>query len=153
MLSVGAFCATPNFGAQDPKHESARRFAARLLTHRHARLLERGAALEHGTDEERHAVRIAAKKLRYAAEFFSPPNPKKRNRAYLKALSRLQDALGHWHDAVVAARLTAGMPRNAGEATLGAVRGWVAAQSAALEPEIVNAWKKFQAAKPFWARG
>ena len=43
-------------------------------------------------------------------------------------MSRLQDALGHWHDAIVAARLTAGMPRNAGEATLGAVRGWVAAQ-------------------------
>ncbi len=152
VLAIGAFCATPHFGAQDPTHESTRTFAERLLAHRHASLLERGAALEHASDDERHAVRIAAKKLRYAAEFFSPPDPKKRNRAYLKALSRLQDALGHWHDAVVAARLTAGMPRKADAATLGAVRGWVAAQSAAVEPEIAHAWQKFQAAKPFWAR-
>ena len=153
VLSIGALCATPHFGAHNPTHESARTFAARLLTHRHAKVRERGAALEHGTDEERHAVRIAAKKLRYAAEFFSPPDPRKRNRAYLKALSRLQDALGHWHDAVVAARLTATMPHKADEATLGAVRGWVAAQTSAVEPEIADAWTKFQAAKPFWARG
>src|SRR5881394_340562 len=66
LLSIGAFCAEPVFGAQDRPVESARTFAAKLLTHRHATVLERGTALESGTAEERHAVRIAAKKLRYA---------------------------------------------------------------------------------------
>ncbi len=56
-------------------------------------------------------MRVAAKKLRYAAEFFAPQDHGKRNRAYRKALSRLQDALGHWHDAVTATRLAAGLAR------------------------------------------
>jgi inorganic triphosphatase YgiF len=151
MLSIGAFCAERGDPQAHPI-ESAQKFAARLLTHRHARLLDRGAALESGTPEERHAVRIAAKKLRYAAEFFSPPDPRKRNRAYLKALSRLQDALGHAQDAQTAIRLAAGLARKSDDATVGAVRGWAAAQTAAQKPEIARSWERFLAAKPFWAR-
>jgi triphosphatase len=128
-------------------------FAEKLLARRHAKLLARGAALEAGTPEERHAVRIAAKKLRYAAEFFSPPHPRKRNRAYIKALSRLQDALGQAQDAVTAVRLTEGIARKGDDATVGAVRGWVAAQTVVLGPDIGRAWKKFVAAKPFWGGG
>ena len=152
LLSIGAFCAEPGFGAQDRPVESARTFAAKLLTHRHATVLERGTALESGTAEERHAVRIAAKKLRYAAEFFSPPNPRKRNRAYLKALARLQDGLGEWQDVVTATRLTAGLARKSDDVTVGAVRGWAAAHTEALRPDIARAWQKFVAAKPFWGR-
>jgi len=149
ILSIGALCAEPADVPGQPL-ETTQGFAEKLLAHRHAKLLERGTALETGTAEERHAVRIAAKKLRYAAEFFSPPHPRKRNRAYLKALSRLQDALGHAQDAVTAVRLTEGIARKADDATVGAVRGWVAAQTAALGPDIVRAWEKFAAAKPFW---
>jgi triphosphatase len=152
ILSIGAFCAERREADAHPV-ESAQMFAERLLAHRHAKLLERGAALEAGTPEERHAVRIAAKKLRYAAEFFSPPHPRKRNRAYLKSLSRLQDALGHAQDAVTAVRLTEGTARKADDATVGAVRGWVAAQTAVLGPDIARAWKKFAAARPFWGGG
>ena len=151
MLSIDAFCSEPRFGGDHPV-ESARTFADKLLTHRHAKLLDRGTALESGTAEERHAVRIAAKKLRYAAEFFSPPHPRKRNRAYLKALSRLQDALGHAQDAETAIQLTEGLARKSDDATLGALRGWAAAQTAAQKPEIAHSWQKFLAAKPFWAR-
>jgi triphosphatase len=152
LLAIGALCAAPGFGANERPQISARAFSEKLLTHRHEQLLAKGAALEHATDEERHAVRIAAKKLRYAAEFFSPPEPRKRNRAYLKALARLQDALGHWHDAVVAARLAAEVTRSADDPTLGAVRGWVAAKISDLEPEIAAAWEHFADAKRFWAR-
>jgi triphosphatase len=152
ILSIGAFCAEPAEAHAHPV-ESAQMFAEKLLAHRHAKLLERGAALEAGTPEERHAVRIAAKKLRYAAEFFSPPHPRKRNRAYIKALSRLQDALGQAQDAVTAVRLTEGIARKGDDATVGAVRGWVAAQTVVLGPDIGRAWKKFVAAKPFWGGG
>ena len=152
LLSIGAFCVEPGFGAKDQASESARTFAADLLTHRHAKLLDRGAALENATTEERHATRIAAKKLRYAAEFFSPPHPRKRNRAYLKALSRLQDGLGSSQDAVTATLLTAGLTRKADDATVGAVRGWAAAKISALRPDISRAWQKFLDAKLFWVR-
>jgi len=153
LLSIGATCAGNGLGAMDGISVSARAFADPLLSRRHLKLIQLGAALDTGTIEERHAVRIAAKKLRYAAEFFSPPDPGRRNRAYLKALSRLQDALGHWHDTVTATRLTAGLAGNSDHVTVGAVRGWSAAQAAVLEPEIARAWKRFTAAERFWARG
>ena len=153
LLSIGATCAGRAFGAENGAAMSTRAFANPLLSRRHLKLLQLGAALEHGTIEERHAVRIAAKKLRYAAEFFSPPDPGKRNRAYLKALSRLQDALGQWHDTVTATRLTAGLAGNSGHVTVGTVGGWSAAQAAVLEPEIARAWKRFTATERFWVRG
>ena len=153
LLAIGALCARPAFGGDRGEPITAQVFADRLLEGRHRKLRKRGAALEHGTAEERHAVRVAAKKLRYAAEFFAPLDPSKRNRAYRKTLTRLQDALGHWHDAITATRLTAGLADKSDHATVGAVRGWVAAQLAALEPEIARAWQRFVATDRFWARG
>lgn len=152
LLSIGAFCAEPGIVASDQPVHSARTFAADLLTHRHGKLLGRGATIESATADERHATRIAAKKLRYVAEFFSPPHPGKQNRAYLKALARLQDGLGRSQDAVTATRLMAGLAQKADDATVGAVRGWAAAQIAALRPDISNAWNKFLGTKLFWIR-
>jgi len=153
LLAIGALCARPAFGGERGEPAAAQAFANRLLERRHHKLRKRGEALERGTADERHAVRVAAKKLRYAAEFFTPQHPGKRNRAYRKALTRLQDALGHWHDAITATRLTAGLADKSDHATVGAVRGWAAAQLAALEPEIARAWQRFVATDRFWARG
>ncbi|HYR01562.1 MAG TPA: CYTH and CHAD domain-containing protein [Casimicrobiaceae bacterium] len=152
LLATGALCARPVPARAGSESETARAFAERLLARRHARLLERGAVLAHATPEERHAVRVAAKKLRYVAEFFAPPRAGKRYRRYVKALTRLQDALGHWHDAVSAARLAALLASRADDATVGAVGGWVAAQVVALEPEIDDAWQRFVAVECFWTR-
>ncbi|NMM39215.1 MAG: CYTH and CHAD domain-containing protein [Glaciimonas sp.] len=53
----------------------------------------------------RHRVRIAAKKLRYASEFFQSLYRPRPMHAYLKALSGLQDRLGRLNDIAVAGRL------------------------------------------------
>jgi CHAD domain-containing protein len=53
------------------------------------------------TDEEMHRVRIAAKRARYALEFFAPALPLEARRG-VRRLVRLQDTLGAHHDAVVA---------------------------------------------------
>ncbi|MGV8898727.1 MAG: CHAD domain-containing protein [Burkholderiaceae bacterium] len=53
----------------------------------------------------RHRVRIAAKKLRYASEFFRSLYRPGQMRAYLKVLSGLQDDLGRLNDAAVAGSL------------------------------------------------
>ena len=51
-------------------------------------------------------VRIAAKKLRYVAEFFATAlDARKRARTIVDALAALQDVLGRGNDAVTAARL------------------------------------------------
>ena len=159
LLAVGARCASPALVAPaavraEPPPRRARRFAADLLARRHRKLAKRGARLAEATPEERHAVRIAAKKMRYAAEFFAPLFPVRRARAYLRALAQLQDALGHFSDATTAARLAAELAGTdaAAAAAAGAVKGWAAARAAALEPELAAAWQAVADARPFWRR-
>ncbi len=132
----------------DGRADRVRRDAPRAPASQ-ARAIAR-APLESGSPEERHAVRIAAKRLRYIAEFFAPLFPRKRARAYLKALTGVQDVLGRLNDATTALRVANESGGTQADAATGAVRGWVAAQAAALEPEIASAWRRFARAKPFW---
>jgi CHAD domain-containing protein len=53
------------------------------------------------TDDELHALRIAAKRARYAAELASLGGRKRATRT-VKALKKLQDVTGEHQDAVVA---------------------------------------------------
>lgn len=158
LLAGGYLCAAPRFAAGDAAQsddvlgEHATAFATALLARRHRKLEQSAGALDSGSPEERHAVRIAAKRLRYIAEFFAPLFPRKRSKAYLKALAAVQDVLGRLNDANTALRVaneSSGIPA---DAATGAVRGWVAAQAAALEPEIASAWRRFARARRFWVR-
>ena len=62
----------------------------------------------------------------------------------------MQDALGRLNDAVTAASLAGELAGPGDDAAAGAVRGWVAAQAAAVEPVLAKAWRRFDAARPFW---
>ncbi len=161
LLSGGLLCAAPRFGADAPAADSqpadvldgrADTFAATLLARRQRKLDEHAATMLHGSPEERHAARIAAKRLRYVAEFFAPLFPKKRAKGYLKALAAVQDVLGRMNDAATALRLADESGGSKDDAAAGAVRGWVAAHASALEPELASAWRRFSGAKPFWVR-
>lgn len=61
-------------GMSDKQREvigrAAVQFAADVLRRRHRRLLDRGKLLAYLDDHRRHRARIAAKKVRYATEFF-----------------------------------------------------------------------------------
>ncbi len=57
------------------------------------------------SDMQRHRLRIAFKKLRYALEFFAPVLPRKRQKVYLEGLIAIQDLLGKLNDQVTAERL------------------------------------------------
>ena len=99
-------------------------------------------------------MRIAAKKLRYAAEFFGALYPKKRVAPYVAALEELQDILGALNDAAVADRLldeaAAAHGQPVPERVDGLVRGWVAAVAANELAQYKRAWREFDEAKPFW---
>jgi triphosphatase len=89
---------------------------------------------------ERHKMRIVFKKLRYTLEFFAPLLPPRRLKAYLAALTQLQDELGLINDQVTAETLIAealkGRP-------IGPIHGWVAGRHALLVgelPEALNTW-------------
>ena len=136
--------------AADVPGERAATFAADLLARRHRKLLRLAADLMHASNEERHAARIAAKRLRYVAEFFAPLFPGKRTRTYLETLANVQDVLGRLNDAVTAASLAGELAGPGDHVSAGTVRGWVAAQAAAVEPMLAKAWRGFDAARPFW---
>lgn len=125
-------------------------FAAAVLEKRQGRLRKQGRRLARLTAEERHVLRIAAKKLRYAAEFFAPLYP--RARPFLRALSRLQDVLGALNDAATARRLLEELSgRNgANQEAVGLVLGWVARAADDALLDLKRAWDRFCDAEPFW---
>ncbi|MES2045270.1 MAG: CHAD domain-containing protein [Pseudomonadota bacterium] len=92
-------------------HDDMRHFArARLEKLRH-RLDHDGAGLGTLDDRRRHRVRIEAKKLRYAAEFFSSlftsDRARRRYRQFIGELEQLQEALGALNDLVIGRGLAA----------------------------------------------
>lgn len=128
------------------------KFAAQTLTRQHKRLRRRGRRHATLSPAERHALRIAAKKLRYAAEFFAVIYPRKRARPYLAALAALQDVLGALNDAVVTQRLLAELGgRGAVRAQAsGIVSGWAACASRERLQQLDEAWRNFARQKVFW---
>jgi len=156
LLAVGAFAARPRFCVGDGTPAAAtlagraRQMARPVLERRQHKLLRRGDGLPRAAPSARHAARLAAKRLRYAAEFFAVLFPRRKARAYLAALEALQDILGALNDASVAADLASDLagPDATATATL---RGWAAAQSAARADTLRAAWHHFTRARPFWS--
>jgi inorganic triphosphatase YgiF len=77
-------------------------FAAAELGRRHRKVVKRGRKLTELAPEQRHRLRIAAKKLRYGSEFFeelfAQRGSRKQIRRFARSLSRLQDTLGEVND-------------------------------------------------------
>ncbi len=125
--------------------KSVCKFADAILHADQQRLLKRGRRLRNAPPEARHRVRIAAKKTRYAAEFFGSLYPGKQVRTYVKALSSLQDELGWLNDAAVAQGLLEEMAQ--GEVALrepiGFARGFLAASAQDGDGRLRKAWKRF----------
>lgn len=157
LLSLGALCVTelprnapgteevPSLGGR------ADAFASGVLQRRHRKLTRAGEHFATATPDERHEIRIAAKRLRYAIDFFGSLFPEKRTRTFAKALARLQDGLGLGNDARVALQLAAEIagPQSP---TTAALAGWAAAQGSSRERVIAAAWKDFLECRPFWVR-
>ncbi len=106
-LAAGAWWTEPVYPAR--LHRPVIGFAADLLDARFDRLARRGGVQGKGLARldraHRHKERIAAKKLRYAAEFFASlyvgDKARRRYRRFLKALDALQEVLGELNDLAV----------------------------------------------------
>lgn len=129
-------------------------FAETILQKRHRQLKKRGKHVTTLSPAERHAVRIAAKKLRYAAEFFSSIYPGKRTRKYIGALAALQDVLGTLNDSATTETLlqeiVAAEDMAAHQHPEGIVLGWVQGATHARLAELARTWDAFIEQKPFW---
>jgi len=93
--------------AQEDGGPSPTAFADTVLGRRHHAVKRRAKRLCEQSAAQRHALRIAAKKLRYASEFFQSLYPGKPMRRYLRNLSALQDSLGSLNDIANLPRLIA----------------------------------------------
>lgn len=131
-------------------------FAAEALARLHHQVERRTNDLTELDPADRHHLRIRAKRLRYAAEFFADLFPARRRRArYLKALERLQDRLGELNDLAVARHRIPGEAR-LDDAELAFAAGRVIGRrerdEAALLAAAVKACGRFHDARPFWTR-
>lgn len=124
-------------------------FAVAALSKRDRKLRRAGKRLDAASPERLHDIRIAAKKARYATEFFRDLFARRASRKYLRALRRIQDRLGVLNDADVARRLvTAVKPDN--RALTALLDGWFAARIVASRQEIGTLWRKFEKAPRYW---
>lgn len=147
--------------AQNELQTPLARFAAQMLARCHAKLHKRGKQLrrkvpptasETGSTtaaQARHRLRIAAKKVRYATEFFQSLYPARRVRPYVNALTGLQDALGALNDVAVAdgllRQLAHGHPELAYSA--GCVQGYLSARTERDIRKLGKLWRQFSAIK------
>lgn len=139
----------------EPPSLPAAEFARHALKRRHRKLRRAGKHLKHMTAAERHALRIAAKKQRYAAEILAGLFPGKAGRRYARALARVQGALGvmndvagmpgHLHRVIEAADNDPRVVRGAG-----IVAGFHAADGKSRDRALTKAWRRLKSTGRFW---
>jgi inorganic triphosphatase YgiF len=129
-------------------------FAREALDAMFERVRRRGRNFTTLVPADLHRLRIAAKKLRYATEFFTPLFDGNAARDYRAVLARLQEALGAYNDAVKttqlaqdAGRALKGAPANE---ALGIMLGWSAGTQDAGTRYLKRVWKEFRDAEPYW---
>jgi triphosphatase len=155
-IEDGAWSHEESPEAQTALDEPVVSFAARVLEHRARRVRHAGKGLQRLDPEVRHHVRIEAKKLRYAAEFFEKafPHADKRRRRYIEALKALQDELGALNDIAVAPVVAKHGIFGRGATDLAFTAGEVVGELRQGEHKLIEkttkAYDAFRKARPFW---
>ena len=140
--------------------------AAAEMERRRKKIVKRATTLAKLDPVQRHRMRIRAKKLRYAAEFFSVTFPGKkaarRRKDFIAALERLQDALGDLNDIAVHEGLTkrlADAQENGGKRrhraankafAAGRMSGREEARIASVLKDAERAYVRFAKTRAFW---
>jgi CHAD domain-containing protein len=135
-------------------------FARAMLDRRAAQVDKRAHRLGSLDGERLHALRIAIKKLRYAAEFLHPafggrPFDSRAAKAYIEATVRLQGALGTLNDCAVAGQMMADIavaarPSEDVDEPLRRLARQAASGEKRRRHKLQQAWKKFRKTGRFW---
>ncbi len=152
------------------RQRPARTLAAEILSAHHRKVIRRGRKLEMLSPEARHRLRIEAKKLRYAGDFFAAlyrGKAARRLARLTKALAAFQQGLGVMNDISVGggliARLVGAAPAGAGasgparrnrDAAQAFAAGQVWADRQTDVPRAMRcslaAWRRLAKAKSYW---
>ncbi|OIQ87789.1 inorganic triphosphatase [mine drainage metagenome] len=154
LLALGAWLEGNRWHEPGSAEPDVLDIARNMLGKRHRQLLRHGRKLAKAQPEQRHAARIAAKKLRYTAEFFASLYPGKKTQPLLRPLTRLQDVLGELNDIAVTEslvrQLAGNRPGRALDEALHLFAGWNASNAMHRLEDMEQVWRKFSRCVPFW---
>lgn len=151
-IETGDWLGPPGAPPRRRLNEPVTDFARRRMDKAVRRLIkEGGESLSRLSPEDRHAIRIRGKQVRYAGEFFAALAPRKQTKLFLAELSELQDALGALNDIAVAGpKLTA----CGAELHLARAAGLVAGRLQSRRPDLIaeadKCWRRWRAIPQPW---
>ena len=144
-------------GGQGPLGRRAEAFARTALGRMDRKVRKQVVTALDGIPAARHELRIALKKLRYAAEFFRSLYGRKASKRYLRRLGRLLDLLGAQNDVETAQQLIPILlercpPERAIELAhaAGIVEGHAIAEQERSLAELERRWHRFESVGGFW---
>jgi triphosphatase len=168
-LAIAAWTETGNWthsgdAQRDPGDRAIAETAMEQLSRRWKRLVNRGKHIDTLDPRQRHKLRIAAKKLRYASEFFAGifpgQNAERRRKRFIASLKALQVCLGDLNDIVVNERLSASLVSSPAHEGLddevwkafaaGRLYGREEARASSVMKAAMRAHKVFVEAERFW---
>lgn len=129
---------------------SVRDFGPVVVRHRWRKMLKAGKDIETLDVPTLHALRLRAKRARYAAEMFASLDEGRSAQRAIRRVSALQQALGVLNDGAVAAHLLEelGGPGGRHGYAVGLVLGFIAARAGRIRPEIENTFAKVRKLEP-----
>lgn len=133
-----------------PGRKGAAASAREQLERRHRSVLRLGQPEVLVNDEARHRLRLACKKLRYAAESLAPAFGPRAGSRYITALSQMQKSLGGLNDAAVAGVRLDSLPAGRAERARRAVKTHLNRIAAERLTSLGGQWDTFCGIKPFW---
>jgi CHAD domain-containing protein len=130
-------------------------FARSVLDRRHDKVMQRGRKLASLDGERLHRLRIAIKKLRYAAGFLRSAFASPLAKPYIEATTRLQNALGALNDRTVAAQVLgdlaiAARPTEDVRLALKELARQTKGGNKRRRRKLQEAWEQFGAVPRFW---
>jgi CHAD domain-containing protein len=155
-LEIGNWRTPQDMLLRERGEEPIERVVVAQLNRRWRKIRKRGRHLAELDTRKRHKLRIQAKKLRYASEFFealfSGKKTRKRQQRFLAALKDMQDCLGDLNDISVHMSLSEEIAAKApGRAfAAGLVIGHEEAREAAVLAAAERSHKAFSKAQPYW---
>jgi triphosphatase len=163
-IECGPWCLTEAPEARARRERLVQEFAQEVLDRRRRKVKRTGRNLTELMPDARHEVRIHAKKLRYASEFFAGLVKGKKNtkryKAFVAALEQLQSCLGDLNDIQTGHEMVAGLAQGAERSqdegpptwlfAAGHVTGEEDERAGALLTCAAKAHRDLVKAKPFW---
>jgi CHAD domain-containing protein len=127
-------------------------FADSVLQQRWKKLLSAGRRIETLDVAALHALRLRAKRARYAAEMFAALHDAKAAQRFIDRLSVLQQRLGVLNDGAVASHLLLELGGAGGRHAYaaGLIAGFLAARAERIRPRIIKAFERVRRVDAYW---